>query len=391
MTDARTAEAPAGDGEPDPVTAFLAAADNQLIDALNTDFDDSILLVARWVCERPEAVRGTITGVDSRGFDLVVADPAGDHPHRIDFDEVVTDPNVIASALFTVVARARTISGEPGTTSAERVMAEVSGIRTLFTTVSAVEDVHPHLRMVTFRGGDLETFAPLGPDTFLYLLLPPPGRAEMTIGRDFSWEQVPDMPEEERPVGAYYTLRAWRPAEHELDILMVLHGDAGPASAWAMRAKPGDPVALWGPRTAYHPPADTDWWLLVADETGLPGVATILEQLPEGAVARVFAEVDNEAERQELPEGPGFEVTWLYREGAEPGSTSLLPDAVRALEWPGGTPYAWGGAESRTITKVRKYVRQEVGLSRDAVSLVGYWRREILGDTSTDDLDEDED
>ena len=50
------------------------------------------------------------------------------------------------------------------------------------------------------------------------------------------------------------------------------------------RARPGDPVALWGPRTAYAPPAGTDWYLLVADETGLPAVAAILESLPEGTV-----------------------------------------------------------------------------------------------------------
>ena len=45
------------------------------------------------------------------------------------------------------------------------------------------------------------------------------------------------MPPEEQPVGAYYTVRAWRPEVAELDILFVLHGD-GPASAWAARATP---------------------------------------------------------------------------------------------------------------------------------------------------------
>ena len=36
------------------------------------------------------------------------------------------------------------------------------------------------------------------------------------------------------------------------------------------------PVALWGPRTGFEPAAETDWYLLVADETGLPAVAAIL-------------------------------------------------------------------------------------------------------------------
>ena len=195
------------------------------------------------------------------------------------------------------------------------------------------------------------------------------------------------MPDADKPVGAYYTLRRWRPEVHELDMLFVLHGDTGPASAWAARARPGDPVALWGPRTAYAPPAGTDWYLLVADETGLPAVASILESLPEGTVARVFAEVDNADERQELPDAPSFEVTWLYRDGAQAGTTTLLADAVRALPWPGGTPYVWGGGESRTMTAVRKYVRQEVGLAREQVSLVAYWRHAAH---AADPIDEDE-
>jgi NADPH-dependent ferric siderophore reductase len=175
-------------------------------------------------------------------------------------------------------------------------------------------------------------------------------------------------------LGAYYTLRRWRPEAQELDILCVLHADAGPASAWAERARPGDPVALWGPRTAYTPPPGTDWYLLVADETGLPAVAAILESLPDGTTARVFAEVASEDERQQLPESPSFEVTWLHRDGAPAGTTTLLADAVRAMPWPGGTPYVWGGGESRTMTQVRKYVRRSIGLDRAAVSLVAYWR-----------------
>ena len=90
-------------------------------------------------------------------------------------------------------------------------MNQMRSIRTMLTTVSAVRDVHPHLRLITFRGGDLDTFSPLGADTFLYVLLPPPGRDELTIDQSFTWELSSSMPETERPVGAYYTLRAWRP------------------------------------------------------------------------------------------------------------------------------------------------------------------------------------
>jgi NADPH-dependent ferric siderophore reductase len=265
-------------------------------------------------------------------------------------------------------------SRRSGAAAGDRAVRAPVPIRTFLTSVVSVTDIHPHLRQITFGGGDLVTFTPAGPDTFLYVLLPPPARDELTIDQSFTWSAYEEMAEEDRPVGAYYTLRRWRPDAEELDILCVQHGDTGPASAWACRARPGDPVALWGPRTAYDPPAGTDAYLLVADETGLPAVAAILESLPEGTPVRVVAEVDNPDERQELPAAPSFDVTWVYRAGAPAGATTLLPDVVRAVPRPSGTTYVWGGGESRSMTAVRRYVRHEVGLSREQVSLVAYWR-----------------
>jgi NADPH-dependent ferric siderophore reductase len=151
-------------------------------------------------------------------------------------------------AAFGLVFRARAESGEAGSTSAEDSWAVISSQRTFFTSVQAVEDIHPHLRRITLGGDDLEKFEPLGPDTFFYVVLPPPGRNQLTFEGAFSWEAAQKMAPDVRPVGAFYTVRAWRPDGHQIDILCVLHGDAGPASARAARAKPGDPVALWGPR-----------------------------------------------------------------------------------------------------------------------------------------------
>ena len=276
--------------------------------------------------------------------------------------------------MFELITRARTESGAGALTSAEREAAEMAATRTFVADVVSVTDVHPHLRRVVVRGDDLAGFAPTGPDTFVYVLLPPPGRDELTIDQTFTWAGFEQLPESDRPVGAYYTVRQWDPARRELTMLMVRHGDSGPASAWVERAEPGHPLALWGPRTAYHPPDGTDWHLLVADDTGLPAVAAILESLPAGAVAKVFAEVADASEHQDLPPSPSLDVTWLHRDGAPAGTSTLLADAVTAMPWPGGTPYVWGGGESRAMTAVRRYVRGELGVCREAVSLVAYWR-----------------
>jgi NADPH-dependent ferric siderophore reductase len=357
----------------DPIAAFMAENGTELLDHLHADHEDTLVFVARVLGRRPGATSTVVRSVDRFGIDADVTDADGTHPTRIDFAEEVTDPVALTGALLGLAVRARAESGEEGQTSIERQVAELSAIRTFLTTVSAVEDVHPHLRRITFAGGDLATFTPAGPDTFCYVLLPPPGRDTLTIDQSFTWEQYAAMTPDVQPVGAYYTVRAWRPATSELDMLFVIHGE-GPASTWAARAAVGDPVALWGPRTGYHPPPDTEWMLLAADETGLPAAAVILEQLPPGMPARVVAEVADASEHQELPTRDGVEITWLHRDGAEAGTTSLLLDAVAALDWPAGKPYVWGGGESRTMTTIRRHVRDERGLDRASVSLVGYWR-----------------
>jgi NADPH-dependent ferric siderophore reductase len=163
-------------------------------------------------------------------------------------------------------------------------------------------------------------------------------------------------------------------------MMFVLHGDPNEptssrmAATWAAAAAPGDAVALWGPRSAFEPSTATDWYLLVADDTGLPAVAAILDSLPAGTPVRVVAEVDDEEDRQPLPAGDGIEVDWCYRRGAPAWTSTLLVDAIRATQWWPGQAYAWGGAGSHCITAIRRHIRDERGLPPTAVSITGYWR-----------------
>lgn len=364
----------AGGMEGDVVAEMMAALGPDVLNRMNVDLEDSVLFVGRILGERPAASKAQITQIDQHGVDMVVTDPEGAHQRRVDFAAPVTDLGNLNEALIGLVLRAREVSGEPGQTSGEREYAKLAGIRTFVTEVVAVRDLHPHCRMITFAGEDLKGYRSAGPDSFAYLLVPPPGRQELSIDQSFSWEGYWQIPEEDRPVGAYFTVRQARPEVGEVDVLFVLHDTPGQASDWAKRARPGDPAALWGPRTAFEPPPETDWYLLIVDDTGLPAVVTIVEELPPGTRATVLVEVDGADEHLDLPESATTEVTWLHRDGAEPGTTAHLLEAVKALDWPGGTPYVWGAGESRTMTRIRRYVRDEIGLARDAVCLQAYWR-----------------
>ncbi len=327
-------------------------------------------------------------GIDSIGIDFEVHAPSGTHTDRVEFPTPIKDSLLVTAELFALVVAARAASGEDGQTSAERVLAELGGIRTFVTSVVAVADVQPHLRRITFGGGDLTSFQPLGPDTFLYLL-PSASRPHRADRRPAVQLGVGERHARGgTPGGGYYTVRAWRSSVAEMDVLMVLHGDSGHASSWAARAQVGDPVALWGPRTSWNPPAATDRYLLVAGRD---------RPARDGGDHRVAARghpnpgrgrIAVGRRRQELPERDGVQVVWCDRNGAEPGTTSLLEDAVRALPWSDdGSLYVWGGGESHAMTAVRRYVRRERGLDRDAVDLVPYWRH---SSTTDSDLDDDE-
>jgi NADPH-dependent ferric siderophore reductase len=249
------------------------------------------------------------------------------------------------------------------------VAVDLEAIPTHVTSVVGTERIGARVVRVTFAGG-LDRFRPAGPDQFVYMLLPPPGRQELTIGIDFAWSQYDEMPEADRPIGGYYTVRHHRPDAGEIDCDVFLHEPAGPASTWAATVAAGAPAALWGPRTAWAPPPGTDRWLLVADETGVPAVEAVLDTLPAKADVTVLVETSDPNDIARLDR----DVTYLHRGLLATGTTDLLVEAVRSLDLHPTGLYAWGGSESRAMRDIRQHLRQTVGLAREQVSMTPYWR-----------------
>ncbi len=92
-------------------------------------------------------------------------------------------------------------------------------------------------------------------------------------------------------LGRDFTPRRYDPAQDTLEIDFAIH-DAGPATRWAVKAKPGDTLALGGPRGSFIIPTTYDWHLLVGDETALPAISRRLAELPARTRTVVVAEVD---------------------------------------------------------------------------------------------------
>ncbi|WP_327674589.1 siderophore-interacting protein [Kitasatospora sp. NBC_00458] len=241
--------------------------------------------------------------------------------------------------------------------------------------------ITPHLVRITLAGESLTGFVNGGLDQRIKLLLPQPGQSEPQTPSgegDFGWYQTwRGMDPAVRPVLRTYTVRAQRRDPDEIDIDIAVHGDHGPGSRWAVAAAPGDRVLVCGPAVEeaggveFRLPQGADWVLLAGDESALPAVAAILDELPAGLPVRVFAEIEGPGEEGYLPTGrPGVEVTWLYRDR----DAQVLPAAVRAAELPAGEPYAWIAGEAATVRELRRHLVGERGIDRRAVCFMGYWR-----------------
>lgn len=286
-------------------------------------------------------------------------------------------------------------------------------------TVARVTRLSPTFLRITFTGNDLDEFGAGCLDQRIKVVLPlEGGKFADLIGDDGGadwyarWRALPD--ETRNPLRTY-TSRAVRPHAREVDVDFACHGQAGPASRWALSARVGDPLMLVGPDANCETPGVGIEWrpgsaeslLLAGDETAAPAICGILESLDSAARGQAFIEVPDESDILDVRMPDGVTLTWLPRSGAAHGSR--LSSAVRhwvdstvvdadptrtsalqelddidldsgATLWeaptfsPGASLYAWLAGEAGSIKSLRRFLVRDVGLDRSQVAFMGYWR-----------------
>ena len=188
---------------------------------------------------------------------------------------------------------------------------------------------------------------------------------------------VPDL-DSGCPVSRDYTVRDYRnsaTAGARLDIDFVLHGD-GPAANWARRAQPGELLEFVGPSGRYRPDPHADWHVFAGDETALPAIQAYLAMLPAHARVAVYVEIADAGEEQPMPGAATPVVRWLHRDGRQPGTSTLLDDAIRAAQWPPGQGHIWLAGHTPTVRRIRAQLLNERGIDRRALYVKGFWDRQ---------------
>ncbi|NMY37085.1 MULTISPECIES: siderophore-interacting protein [unclassified Pseudomonas] len=276
----------------------------------------------------------------------------------------------------------------------------------------------PSLMRFVFTGDEVGLMQILAPDQRVKLFFPSTDGTSPCLPNSGDWQAARRaLSAEKTPPMRTYTLRNLRPDAHELDIDFVLHGETGPASRWAMHCQPGDRLQIVAPHAAYRgdpggyewqPPHGVRHVLLIGDETALPALAGILEQLadhPDAPHVQAFIEVPEEADCLPLLCGLNAKVHWLPRAslGKRHGEGMILaarelaslppmraalhiPTPVEALDLNTQRPwerasakqgdfYAWIAGESAAVMAIRQFLINEQGLARQQLTLMGYWKQ----------------
>ncbi|RIY03293.1 siderophore-interacting protein [Aureimonas flava] len=249
--------------------------------------------------------------------------------------------------------------------------------------VVSSQQLSPHMRRVRLAGRDLARFATGG--LHVRLLFPPKGRAP--VWPHAGPAALPVWPEgEDELVTRVYTIRRIDAPAGHVDIDVVLHDPPGAGCRWSREAQPGELVGMLGPGGGDAGQADD--YLFLGDETALPAIARILEEMPANARGQAFIEVGGPAEEQALRHPEGIALRWLHRDGAPAGTTTLLEDAARTAVSPGSPPpFVWAGCEFEAFKAIRRFCRKDLGLRKTQHLVVAYWRRGARqdDDASADD------
>ncbi|CAM3950113.1 siderophore-interacting protein [Kerstersia gyiorum] len=217
--------------------------------------------------------------------------------------------------------------------------------------VVAVAELTPHMRRITLGGSEMAAF------------LQADG-----IEDPAAWVKV-FLPTGE---GRAYTIRSVNRRAATLDLDFVMHGDEGPASAWAAGAQVGDRLMIAGPRSGrFELPDDARWVLLAGDATALPAIQVIAETLPAGIKVKVYAEIAAQADRQRIDTLASMRIAWLQAQG---DAGSVLRQSLMFRPFPAGPGYIWVAGESAMVKALRKHYLQEREMPVHRVSASGYWK-----------------
>jgi NADPH-dependent ferric siderophore reductase len=216
--------------------------------------------------------------------------------------------------------------------------------------IESVVRLTPKMLRITFSGEDLSDFVSLAPDDHVKIFFL--AAASEIERRD-------------------YTPRAFDLPARALVIDFAVH-DAGPATRWALDARPGDRLEIGGPRGSAVISSDVQNWLLIGDETALPAIGRRIEEAKAGERITSIAAVSGPEERQTFATPADLTTHWAYRPLSAAGDPSALLAILETIDLQPAT-FAWIAAEASVARAIRAHLVEKRGLPLSWLKAAGYW------------------
>lgn len=229
-------------------------------------------------------------------------------------------------------------------------------------TVDAVDYITPQMLRITLRGETLSDFVSLGADDHVKLVIPgADGEMEM---RD-------------------YTPRSYDNETGRLVLDFAVH-EAGPATRWALEAKPGSAVTVAGPRGSAVI-TGVSKWVLIGDETALPAIGRLIEEAKAGDVITAIGVVTDRHEEQQFKSAAKLETHWVHRPASAVTDPMPIIETLDGIELTADT-FVWVAAEASVARAIKTYLTTSRNHPLPWLKAAGYWTRGAA-DTSVKTID----
>lgn len=219
-------------------------------------------------------------------------------------------------------------------------------------TVTGVEEVTDSYRRVSFSDGGMLAATGVHPTMWVRI-----------------WFDGGDRPHQRA-----YTLVDPDPETGVFSVEFALHD--GRASDWSRRAKPGDTVDATLQGTAFTAPSPQPGRLLVVgDPASLPAVNSLLDAFPTTPATIWFETRDpSDAELPFRLDPSRHELRTVPREDAGGALVARVRSELPDLLDDPADVFLWIACDTATTRALSSYARKELGLAKDRVSALGYWR-----------------
>lgn len=218
-------------------------------------------------------------------------------------------------------------------------------------TVSATEQLTPHLKRITLTGSALADF----PDN-----------------QQGAYVKVRVEQDSEKVALRSYTIQGFDKKKQLLVLDFVVNLHEGPATNWASKVAVGDQVSFGGPGPRKMDSFDASTYLLVGDLTSVNAVIAYAKFIQSKATVYAFIEAPSTDDFIEIEWPANVQAHWYL---SEKGVHDAIINAVKDIKALPADTHVFIASEAGVFRELRAYMRDELKLPGDQLFASAYWKQ----------------